>query len=50
MAEYKVNNDNPELIWEYISALSNSETICGYETVYMLWVVDGKKLNKNAFL
>ena len=29
--EYKVNNYEPELIGEYISALSNSATICNKE-------------------
>lgn len=35
--EYKVNNYEPELIGEYISALSNSATICEKEKAYILW-------------
>ena len=40
--EYKVNNDDPELIGKYISALSNSATICGHETAYMLWGINNE--------
>ncbi len=35
--EFKVNNDMPDMIGEYISALSNSAAICGRETAYLLW-------------
>ena len=34
--EYKVNNYEPELIGEYISALSNSATICNKEKAYLI--------------
>ena len=34
--EYKVNNCEPELIGEYISALSHSATICNKEKAYLL--------------
>lgn len=40
--EYKINNDEPELIGEYISALSNSATICEHETAYMLWGINNE--------
>ena len=38
--EYKVNNYEPELIGEYISALSNSATICNKEKAYLIWGTD----------
>lgn len=40
--EYKVNNDEPELIGEYISALSNSATISERETAYMIWGINNE--------
>ena len=40
--EYKVNNCEPELIGEYISALSNSATICNKEKAYLLWGINDK--------
>ena len=40
--EYKVNNSEPELIGEYISALSNSATICNKEKAYLLWGINDK--------
>ncbi len=40
--EYKVNNYEPELIGEYISALSNSAAICDKEKAYILWGIDDK--------
>lgn len=39
--EYKVNNEKPELIGEYISALSNSATLSDKETAYLIWEIDG---------
>ena len=50
--EYKVNNSEPELIGEYISALSNSATICGKEKAYILWGITGliKLSDENASL
>lgn len=35
--EFKVNNDKPDVIGEYISALSNSATINGKLHAYMVW-------------
>lgn len=40
--EFKVNNCEPELIGEYISALSNSATICSKEKAYLLWGINDK--------
>ena len=40
--EKKVNNCEPELIGEYISALSNSATICNKEKAYLLWGINDK--------
>ena len=40
--EYKVNNDTPELIGEYISALSNAASICDKEKAYLLWGISDK--------
>lgn len=37
--EFKRNNDNPEEIGEYISALSNSAALCGKTHGYVLWGV-----------
>lgn len=38
--EFKVNNDEPDMIGEYISALSNSAAICEKETAYLLWGIN----------
>ncbi len=38
--EFKLNNDTPDMIGEYISALSNSAAICGRETAYLLWGIN----------
>lgn len=38
--EFKMNNDEPDLIGEYISALSNSAAINEKETAYILWGID----------
>ncbi len=40
--EYKVNNFDPKIIGEYISALSNSAAICEKETAYMLWGINNE--------
>ena len=40
--EYKVNNNTPELIGEYISALSNAASICDKEKAYLLWGISDK--------
>lgn len=38
--EFKVNNSDPEMIGEYISALSNSATYHNRQYAYMVWGVD----------
>lgn len=35
--EFKCNNENVQMIGEYISALSNSATLNGRETAYVIW-------------
>jgi len=40
--EFKHNNDNPEEIGEYISALSNSAALFGKITAYLAWGLDAK--------
>lgn len=40
--EFKVNNIKYDMIGEYISALSNSATICEKEKAYLLWGIDDK--------
>ncbi len=38
--EFKLNNDKPEKIGEYISGLSNSATLFGKSKAYVLWGID----------
>jgi hypothetical protein len=38
--EFKVNNDKPDEIGEYISALSNSAALLGKPTAYIVWGID----------
>lgn len=38
--EFKENNDHPEEIGEYISALANSAALCGKVSGYLVWGVD----------
>jgi predicted HTH transcriptional regulator len=38
--EFKHNNDNPEEIGEYLSALANSAALFGKVNAYMVWGVD----------
>jgi predicted HTH transcriptional regulator len=38
--EFKHNNDNPEEIGEYLSALANSAALAGKVNAYMAWGVD----------
>lgn len=38
--EYKMNNEEPQMIGEYISALSNSATIWNREKSYIIWGID----------
>lgn len=40
--EFKVNNKEPNMIGEYISALSNSATLLGREHGYLVWGIDNK--------
>ena len=35
--EYKMNNEKPELIGQYISSLSNSATLEGKEKGFLIW-------------
>lgn len=40
--EFKVGNDDPEAIGEYVSCLANSAALVGQETGYLLWgIADG---------
>lgn len=38
--EFKTNNYNPQLIGEYISALSNTAALFNHETAFMIWGID----------
>lgn len=38
--EFKRNNDDPEEIGEYLSALSNASALCGKSKAYMVWGID----------
>jgi predicted HTH transcriptional regulator len=38
--EFKVNNDNPQEIGEYISALANAATLSGKAKAYLVWGVE----------
>ena len=40
--EFKINNDDPVMIGEYISALSNSATLWNKEHAYLIYGVDDK--------
>jgi predicted HTH transcriptional regulator len=40
--EFKHNNDNPEEIGEYLSALANSAALTGKVNAYMAWGVDNR--------
>lgn len=35
--EFKVDNNDPKIIGEYISALSNSASICDKDKAYIIW-------------
>lgn len=37
--EFKENNDDPEEIGEYLSALANSAALCGKAFAYLVWGV-----------
>lgn len=49
--EFKMNNDEPDMIGEYISALSNSAAISEKETAYILWGIndDNHKIEGTVF-
>ncbi len=40
--EFKVNNFKPEDIGEYISALSNSASLCNEPTAFLVWGVENE--------
>jgi predicted HTH transcriptional regulator len=40
--EFKKNNEDPQEIGEYISALSNSAALCGKTNAYLIWGADDK--------
>jgi predicted HTH transcriptional regulator len=40
--EFKHNNDNPEEIGEYLSALANGAALMGKAHAYLVWGVDNK--------
>ncbi|CAG1014487.1 hypothetical protein ANAEL_04992 [Anaerolineales bacterium] len=47
--EFKVNNDEPQEIGEYISALANSAALCGKAFAYLVWgVEDGTHVVKGT--
>lgn len=43
--EFKLNNDNPAEIGEYISALSNSSAVHDKNNAYMIWGIDDSTHN-----
>ena len=43
--EFKQNNNQPEKVGEYISALSNSAALCGKANAYLIWGIDDKTHN-----
>jgi ATP-dependent DNA helicase RecG len=43
--EFKKDNKAPELIGEYLSALSNSATLHNQQTAYLIWGIDDKSHN-----
>ena len=43
--EFKENNDNPQEIGEYISALSNAATLQGQNAAYIVWGVEDETHN-----
>lgn len=49
--EFKVNNDNPQEIGEYISALANAAALAGKTRAYLLWGVtdDGHSIVGTTF-
>ena len=48
--EFKCNNKDPQMIGEYISALSNSAALCEKTKAYLVWgVQDDTRLNELPF-
>ncbi|MEX2948993.1 ATP-binding protein [Staphylococcus warneri] len=45
VTEFKVNNTEPEMIGEYISALSNSATLIDKDYAYVIWGIDDESKN-----
>ena len=43
--EFKTNNYNPQMIGEYISALSNTAALFNHEKALMIWGIDDKNHN-----
>lgn len=43
--EFKVNNDDPKEIGEYISALANAATLAGKAKAYMVWGIEDASHN-----
>jgi len=43
VTEFKVNNNDPEMIGSYISALSNSATLADKDYAYVIWGVEDEK-------
>ncbi|MGZ8184793.1 MAG: ATP-binding protein [Methylobacter sp.] len=41
-AEFKHNNDDPQMIGEYISALANSAALLGKQSAYVVWGMSDK--------
>lgn len=40
--EFKVDNNDPKIIGEYISALSNSASICDKDKAYIIWGIEDR--------
>ncbi len=40
--EFKYNNDDPQMIGEYISALANAAALLGKKSAYMVWGVENE--------
>lgn len=43
VTEFKVNNNDPDMIGSYISALSNSATLADKDYAYVIWGVEDEK-------
>ncbi|MGD9661269.1 MAG: helix-turn-helix domain-containing protein, partial [Porticoccaceae bacterium] len=40
--EFKQNNDDPDQLGEYISALANTAALYGKKSAYMVWGIDNE--------